>query len=93
VSAALQALARALPDREVYLRAVAPAFGESHFRVVIVDGAGTSYRVTITGLPDHDANGAVRFIAAELLREHRDLVGDAEARALNALLDELGRMS
>ena len=89
MSAALQALARALPGREVYLRAVAPPFGESHFRVVIVDGAGTNYRVTLTGLPDPDQDEAVRLLAAELLQQHRDLVVGAEVGALEELLAAL----
>jgi hypothetical protein len=91
VSAALQALARALPEREVHLRALAPVFGEPAFLVVVVDGARTRYRVTITGLPDPDVDGAIRLLVAELLREHRDLLGTSDVCALEDLLASLPR--
>ncbi len=93
MSAALQALARALPGREVYLRAVVPAFGESSFVVVVVDGAGSRYRVTLTGLPHPDQDEAIRSIVEELLREHRDLLSDADVRALDELLAALAEVS
>lgn len=86
MSAALQALARCLPGREVYLRARVPTFGESSFYVVIIDGRDDRYRVTLRGLPDPDQDKAVDLLAAELLRQHRDLIDEGEARALDALL-------
>lgn len=92
MSAALQALARALPGREVYLRAVAPILGESSFYVVIVDGRDDRYRVTLRGLPDPDQDEAVRLLAAELLKQHRDLLVDGDVRALEDLLAALSEV-
>jgi hypothetical protein len=89
VSAALQALARALPGREVYLRAVVPAFGKSSFTVVVVDGAGSRYRVTLTGLPATSEDEAIRSIAEELLRERHDLLSDSEKRSLQGVVAAL----
>lgn len=86
MSAALQALARALPGREVYLRAVVPVFGESSFYAIVIDGRDDRYRVTLRGLPHPDQDDAVRDIIAELLREHRDLLNDIDALALENLL-------
>jgi hypothetical protein len=92
MSAALQVLARALPGREVYLRAVAPILGASSFYVVIVDGRDDRYRVTLRGLPDPDQDEAVRLLAAELLKQHRNLLVDGDVRALEDLLAALSEV-
>lgn len=92
MSAALQSLARALPGREVYLRAHVPTYGESSFYVVIIDGRSDRYRVTLRGLLDPDQDEAVRLLAAEMLKQHRDLLADADARALEDLLAALSEV-